>query len=187
MLEFGVEPGIAVDQARFDHVGHDGDVGLALGDAIAHAAHAVPDFEAEIPQQRQETRYALLEFAIGLLVEQDHQVDVRTGQDFGAAIAADRNQRRPARGARAEEMVEAEAQQAVDDTGADVHQLGGVGAGVEIAIDLRPRLLERRGQRCRPRRRVSARALERRVDDGERTHVRNRSRDAGSALRIRRR
>ena len=78
LLEFVVELAAADDQARFDHRRDHRDIGFAFAHAIANGAHAVADFEADIPEEGQERRKLILLRAIGFALEQDHQIDIRT-------------------------------------------------------------------------------------------------------------
>ncbi len=82
----------AGQQARFHDVGGDGDVALRLVDALRDVAHAVTDFQADVPEQGQKTFDGLAPGLVIGAVEQDHQVDIGTGQQFAAAVTADGDQ-----------------------------------------------------------------------------------------------
>jgi hypothetical protein len=66
------------DGAAFHQVGDDREVGAGLLGALVHGAHALADFQADVPQQRQKALDGVAELLIGA-VQQDQQVDVGVG------------------------------------------------------------------------------------------------------------
>ena len=83
----------AHQQARFDHRRRDADVGRALALAVVDRAHAVADFEADVPHEREEALEIRLPGRRFALRQQDHDVDVGAQVQLAAAVAADRDQR----------------------------------------------------------------------------------------------
>ena len=73
--------------------GGDADVGEAFALAIVDGAHAVADFEADVPQKGQKALDVRLPVGGIALRQQHHDVDVGTRVQFAAPIAADRDQR----------------------------------------------------------------------------------------------
>ena len=79
----------AGNRAAFHQIGDDGQVGAGLGGAFVHRAHALTDFQTDVPQQRQKTLDGIAEnFMVGA-VQQDQQIDIGIGMQFAAAVAAD--------------------------------------------------------------------------------------------------
>ena len=91
-LELPAGPG---DQPRFEHRRQHGDVARRLFAALVERAHAVPEGEPEVPQQPDEVLDGRPVRRVGRLLQQDQDVDVRMGEELSAAVAADRDQRRP--------------------------------------------------------------------------------------------
>jgi hypothetical protein len=83
----------ARDQARFQQRRRDRQVRGSLFDALRHAAYAVPDLQTDVPQRGDERRQGLLGVSVDRLGQQQHDVDVGTGVEFAAAVAADSHER----------------------------------------------------------------------------------------------
>lgn len=82
----------AADGAAFHQVGNHRQVGAGLFGAFFHRAHALPDFQADVPEQGQEAFDGVAENLVVGAVQQDQQVDVGVGVQFAATVAADRHQ-----------------------------------------------------------------------------------------------
>jgi hypothetical protein len=136
-----------VDGAALHEVGDDGQVGAGLDGAFVDRTHALTDFQADVPQQRQKTLDGVAEnFVIGA-VEQDQQIDIGIRVQLTATITADRDQRdvgvfTPV------ELLPSLLQDVVDEPGPVFDQPANVAAlaktRVEHLASLADRLLERR-------------------------------------------
>lgn len=82
----------AADGAAFHQVGDHGQVGAGLFGAFSHRTHALADFQADIPQQRQKTLDGVTKDLMVGAVQQDQQVDIGVGVQFATAVAADGHQ-----------------------------------------------------------------------------------------------
>ena len=82
----------ARQRARFEQRRLHGDVCARCIDARFDRPHAVPGFEADIPEQADEALEALLVVARGLVGEQDQQVDVGTRKKLASPVSAGRDQ-----------------------------------------------------------------------------------------------
>ena len=80
-------------QPRFDHRRRDTDVRSALALAIVDRAHAVADFQADVPHEREEALEIRLPRRGLALRQQHHDVDVGAQVQLAAAVAADGDQR----------------------------------------------------------------------------------------------
>ena len=83
----------AGDAARLDQRGHHADIGGGRGRAFLDRAHAVPDLDADVPEEGDE---GFERGAAGLVErrrDEDEDVDIGAGVQFAAAVAADRDQR----------------------------------------------------------------------------------------------
>lgn len=137
--------------AAFHQVGDHRQVGAGLVGAFLHRTHALADFQADVPQQRQEPFDGVTEnFMIGA-VEQDQQIDVGVGVQFAAPVAADRDQRDVGILAPVE-LLPGLLQDVIDEPGAVLDQPPNVPATakalVEHFVGLADRLLERRDGAC---------------------------------------
>ncbi|VTR61751.1 Uncharacterised protein [Serratia fonticola] len=94
LLQLQEQGDVAADHAGFDQVGGNGQVRQAFQQALFQRAHAVADFQLEIPQQGNEfTDASGLFIGQASLAEHQH-VDIRQRVQFTTAIAADGQQRR---------------------------------------------------------------------------------------------
>ena len=92
-LQFKEQRDVANKQTRFNQVSGDAEVRQPLQQALFEGAHAVADFQLDIPQQRQQLA-DLLRLLIGqLFTAQDKQVDIGKRVQFAAAVTADGDQR----------------------------------------------------------------------------------------------
>ncbi|MNE28757.1 hypothetical protein D3C80_1222130 [compost metagenome] len=82
----------AGDGAAFHEVGDDREIGPGLFGALIDRAHALADFQADIPEQGQEAFDGIAKDLVVGAVEQDQQVDVGIGVQFPPAIAANGHQ-----------------------------------------------------------------------------------------------
>ena len=78
--------------AAFHQVGDDGQVGTGFVGALGDRAYALADFQADVPQQHEETFDRVAKQLLILVFQQDQQVDIRVRVQFAAAIAADSHQ-----------------------------------------------------------------------------------------------
>ncbi len=83
----------AGDGAAFHQVGDHRQVRARLFGAFGHRAHALADFQADVPEQCQKAFDGLAENFPVAVIEQDQQVDVGVGMQLAAAITAHRHQR----------------------------------------------------------------------------------------------
>ncbi len=81
------------EQPRLDQRRRDADVGGALALAVVDRAHAVPDLEADVPEEGEEALDAVVPARDAALRQQDHDVDVRAGMQLAAAVATDGDER----------------------------------------------------------------------------------------------
>jgi hypothetical protein len=88
-----VELYIAEDTAGFQQVGHHRYVERGFLEAGLDGAYAVPDVEANVPDQANHLGQAFLQVGVGLVLQQEQQIHVRTGKELFAPIAADSHQR----------------------------------------------------------------------------------------------
>ena len=91
LAHFNEQRHAAGDVAGFQQIGLHGHV-RRFGHAVAYGAHTVTDLHADVPQLADQILQALLQFFIGLLRQQDEQVDVGFRKEFGAPVTAHRNQ-----------------------------------------------------------------------------------------------
>ena len=82
----------AGDGAAFHQVGDHRQVGARLLGALGDRAHALPDFQADVPEQGEEALDRRAEDLVVGAVEQDQQVDVGVRVQLAAAVAADGQQ-----------------------------------------------------------------------------------------------
>ena len=87
---------IAGQQARFEQRGHHADVGGAFLGALGDGAHAVADFEIDVPQERDQAFDHAAAGVVGRGRHQDQDVDVGVRMQLAASVAAD-GRERPAR------------------------------------------------------------------------------------------
>ena len=81
------------EQPRLEQRGRDADVGEALALAIVDRAHAVPDLEADVPEEGEEALDVRLPVGGVALRQQHHDVDVGARVQLAPAVTADRHQR----------------------------------------------------------------------------------------------
>jgi hypothetical protein len=143
---------LAVEQPRFHQRGEHGDVLAGLGLAVGERAHAVADFQADIPQEGQEAPHLHVALEPAVVGQQQHQVDVGLRMQLAAPVAADREQIGAAAQRSGEVPPDGE-DHLVDDSGALVHQrfdrLIAHKALIEPLPGVGQRLAER-GDRVRP-------------------------------------
>lgn len=77
----------AGDGAAFHQIGDHGQVGAAFLCALVDRAYALPDFQADVPQQRQKPLDGFTENFVVVAVQQDQQVDVRVRMQLAAPVA----------------------------------------------------------------------------------------------------
>jgi hypothetical protein len=82
-----------VQQPRLDHRRRHADVGRAFALAIVDRAHAVADFQADVPHEREEALEIALPQGDLALGQQNHDVDVGAQVELAASVAADCDQR----------------------------------------------------------------------------------------------
>ena len=80
------------EQARFDHRRRDADVRCAFALAVVDRAHAVADFEADVPHEGEEAFEIALPRRRFALRQQNHDVDIGAEIELAAAVTADRDQ-----------------------------------------------------------------------------------------------
>ncbi len=138
------EGGVAREQARFEQRRLDGDVALRGLDAGFDAAHAVADFQPDVPEHADQAFDALALALVGFGAEQHQHVHVRAGEQLAAPVAAGGDQRHAGRGAmRAPQSL----QRPVDQPGMLVQQPGGP-APLQVGLAQgRARLLQLLAQR----------------------------------------
>jgi hypothetical protein len=81
------------DTAALEQAGADGDVAFHFRLAVGDRPHRVRDFEADVPQQRQEALDRRCRELVRRLRQQQQNVDVRMGKQLATAVAADGDQR----------------------------------------------------------------------------------------------
>ena len=108
-------------QARLEERRGDAEVGERLLPAVVDRAHAVAGLEPDVPEERKETLEGRGQRRIRALWQQHHHVDVGAGQEFAAAVAADREQRSRARGLAGVQLPGAD-HECVDECRAVAHQ-----------------------------------------------------------------
>ena len=84
---------LAGHQPGLQHGGADGEVALAAPHALVHRADRLAHLEAKIPQQIKDVFDDLFGIGILLVGQQEQQVDVGMGRQFGPAVAAHGHQR----------------------------------------------------------------------------------------------
>ncbi len=84
---------VAGQEARLERCRPDRHVGLGHADAIVDRAHGMTDLLAEVPQNVEDVLGDLLAPGRLLVGQDEQQIDVRTGRQRGAAIAAHGSQR----------------------------------------------------------------------------------------------
>jgi hypothetical protein len=67
---------VAREVPSLEQVGHDGDVGAALVDAIFHRAHAVPDLESDVPEEDYQRLDSVFEGCLVKALDQHQDVDI---------------------------------------------------------------------------------------------------------------
>ncbi len=159
------QPAVAGDMARFQQVGLHGHV-RRFGEAIGNGAHAVADFQPDVPQFPDQLLQLLLQRFVRLLRQQDEQVDVGLRVELGAAVAAHCDQRQI--GGEAEQPPDL-AQMVVEQSGVGAQIVRGAGMREVLFLQRTARMAQtvaylcyghRRGSSVRqgwvePRRRVS--------------------------------
>ncbi|MCY1286403.1 hypothetical protein D9M70_353720 [compost metagenome] len=124
----------AGDGAAFHQVGDHRQVGAGLLGAFGDRAHALADFQADVPEQGEKALDGLAEdFVVGT-VQQDQQVDVGVGVQLAAAVAAHRQQGDVGVLAPAESFP-GRPQDLVDEPGAVFHQATDVAAVGEAVVE----------------------------------------------------
>ena len=84
---------LAGHQPGLQHGGADGDVALAAPHAFVHRPDRLAHLEAEIPQQIEDVFDDLFGITVLLVGQQEQEVDVGMGRQFGPAITAHGHQR----------------------------------------------------------------------------------------------
>ena len=112
---------VAGQLPRLDERGHDADVGGAFLGAFGDRAHAVTDFEVDVPEKGDDPLDHAAARIVGRGRHQDQDVDVGMRVQLAAAVAAHRRER-PAFVSRRQLRTPHFAQDGVDEFGARVHQ-----------------------------------------------------------------
>lgn len=137
--------------AAFHQVGDHCQVGAGFVGAFLHRTYALADFQADIPQQRQEALDGVAENLMIGAVQQDQQVDVGIRVQFAAPVAAHRHQGDVGVLAPVE-LLPGLLQDVVDEPGAVLDQPADIAAAakalVEHFVGLADRFLERRDGAC---------------------------------------
>ena len=138
--QFRIELGVAPQQARFHDAGHDGEIPFGLGAAFPDRPDAVPDLQAEIPEEGQEGCERRLAGFLRLAASQDQQVDIGGRQQLRAAITAHGDE---AEGLIVDVPLPGQDQQLIDEPALPFDQLLDVGALLKRQPEGRIPLLER--------------------------------------------
>ena len=110
-----------MQQTRFHQGGGHADIRYGLALAVVDSADAVPDLEADVPQEGEERFEPWLPLRMLAFGQQHEHIDVGGGVEFAAAIAADGHQGQFA-GRRAGPQVPRRQQHHVYQTGAVPYQ-----------------------------------------------------------------
>ncbi|KPW92123.1 hypothetical protein ALO79_200026 [Pseudomonas syringae pv. castaneae] len=141
----------AGDGATFHQVGHHRQVGAGLVGALLYRAHALADFQADVPQQGQETLDGVTKDLVIGVVQQDQQVDVGIRVQFATPIATHCHQGDVGIQAPVE-LLPGLLQDVVDEPGTVLDQPADIPAIakalVEYFVGLADRLLEGRDGTC---------------------------------------
>ena len=121
--EIRAHPVVAGQGACFHDIGGHGDVLARQAHALVQGAHAVADFQADVPQKGDEAFQGGAGLRVGGVAEQHHQVHVGVRVQFAAAVAAHRHQGGLVKAVQAEQRPGGD-QHPVHQPGAAVHQLG---------------------------------------------------------------
>lgn len=124
----------AGDGAAFHQVGDYRQVGTGLFGALVDGAHALADFQANVPQQGQKALDGVSVLLVLGSAQQNQQVDVRVRVQFTAPVAAHRNQGDAALVAPVE-LVPRLLQDIVDEPGAGLDQRADVAAGAKTFVE----------------------------------------------------
>ncbi|MNP09118.1 hypothetical protein D3C76_1012100 [compost metagenome] len=132
----------AADGAAFHQVGHDCQVGAGLLGTLLDRPNTLADFQADVPQQGQETLDGIAENLVVGTVEQDQQVDVGVGVQLATTVAADRDQRdvgvlTPV------ELLPGLLQEVIDEPGTVLDQSANVPAAAKASVEHFARLADR--------------------------------------------
>ncbi len=84
---------VAGQQPCFEQRGHDADLSRTFLCAFFNGPHAVSGFQSDVPEESDQPLYGSTPLRIGRFRDQQHDVDVGTGVQLPAAIAADGQQR----------------------------------------------------------------------------------------------
>ncbi len=118
-----------------DERGHDADVGGALLDALLDGAHAVSDFQTDVPEKGYEALDGRARCGLRRLRREQQHVDIRAGMKLAASVTADRYQR-PAGAGCGAVRAPGLRERRVDERGAGVHQRLDRLLGEEAALEL---------------------------------------------------
>ena len=92
-----VEPPVTGKEPRFEERRLDRNILLGEREAFVDRAHAVPDFEADIPQRSDELLELPLERRLRAARQQNEQIDIGIGKELAATVTANGEKREPAR------------------------------------------------------------------------------------------
>src|SRR5690606_908756 len=92
-LEAAKERAIAAQPARFQQARLHGDVLSCKLRALARRAHAVADFQPDVPERPDQPLDAKVAVRLRFALDENQQIDVRAWKELAAAVTADRNQR----------------------------------------------------------------------------------------------
>ena len=124
--EFVESLAAAGEQARLKQGGLDGDVAAGFLTALGDAAHAVADFDADVPQRADQRRDPFVMMIAGVVGQQQQNVDIGSRVKLAAAITADGGQRHLFGD---DEVLPDVAQHFIDQRGAAAQHGIGIGAG----------------------------------------------------------
>jgi len=130
-FEFGEEVAVAIDEARLEKRGADGEILTREADAIGDRARRMADLEAEIPERVEHVFDDALAPRRLLVGKQEEEIDVGTGRQRAAAITADGgdgNALGPARVRRGEHVPGREGVELADDRVLEIAEAFGAGA-----------------------------------------------------------
>ena len=143
------QPFGAGDGAALEQVGDDREVGPGLAFAVGQRAHAVPDLQADVPQEGDKGRQRLAIGCVVVVLEQQQEVDIGVGVQLAAAIAAHGEQGHAVIGPGV--VFPGHRQQPIQAPGATMDEVANIGSGakplVEARLDLAKSGLEWRDQR----------------------------------------
>ena len=92
-LQLAEQLGRAPQRSRFDQRGLDGQIGLGEPDGVLYRADRLADLEAQIPELVEQELRDLLDMRSALVGAEEQEVDVGSGRQLLASVAADRHHR----------------------------------------------------------------------------------------------